>query len=659
MAWHKIAETASLTQLQATWKLELYQELSSAPGSVETLVLQNDFKLRRGNPSARNKFQRILNTTVDFQIYDMSRWLIDTLRSAPEYEFKGIILKNSATYYAGYVTLLLDKLLYKNTNLEVGIKLYDGLNRLKEFTDLTDIGTGLISFKEIVRTIFNALNLNLDINAYQNIFVGSDENDPDARALWLEYFKIEDFINTLGKTASYYELLTTLADMFDLNVFQENGVWVLRQNASIKHVAVAATDGIWKEEVEYDTGNYDSSKVDLDRAIADTDLQVDPVSFEYQKLDQVEINIASYEPEKTPYLDDDDQVIWLNPNFVEGDRGWTTETGSPDFKDDSVYMNSVDGSPNPAVYDGDEITQESSALTSGDTVIISISVTSIRMILSDADVVSLLTPSNNPLVYIEFIGVTNNYKWNTNTNAWDQEPYTDPASYYAIGIGVTSPFVNGARLHEYGRSTLEFNLETTVPEDGTIKIHLWGGKEPTGNNYPFEQGAIHNYCSVIKKTDITDEPVSVPQRFKLKSFVADPKESRDINIPFADYIPFNGATIWYLEETVSPAAVNYYRAYDWSPDNGTLIKNIAERIIKQNRSRRGFDILLLPGKTLRFIDLVEADFESESASYYYLPVFEESILIADHKRFILLEHNYDSPTITTKHEFIFPNSNQQ
>lgn len=643
MAWHKIAETASLTQLQATWKLELYQELSSAPGSVATIVLQNDFKLRRGNPSARNKFQRILNTTVDFQIYDMSRWLIDTLRSAPEYEFKGIILKNSATYYAGYATLLLDKLLYKRTNLEVGIKLYDGLNRLKEFMDLTDIGTGLISLKEIIRTIFNALNLNLDINAYQNIFAGSDENDPDARALWLEYFKIEDFINTLGKTASYYELLNTLADMFDWNVFQENGVWVLRQNASIKHVAVAATDGIWKEEVEYDTGNYESTKVDLDRAIADTDLQVDPVSFEYQKLDQVEITISTYKGDEIPQQDEATEEPWVNPNFKEGSRGWTVDSGTPEFRDDAAYLDPTE-----------QISQQYTGFLSGEKVKIRFSITCIRMVLDAGDV--LLQGFNNPLAKIVYYGSTNTYYLNYLLNTWN----TTDDNNKIFGRPMAGMPTAGTYKKIYNRQTLEFDEELTLPaENGDLEIQLFGGGTASGNNYPYEQGAIHHFCNVEKVEDSSSLPTSVPDRLIHRAYVADPKETQKISLPFADYIPFNGATIWYLEETVSPAAVNYYRAYDWSPDNGTLIKNIAERIIKQNRSRRGFDILLLPGKTLRFIDIVEADFESESASYYYLPVFEESILIADHKRFVLLEHNYDSPTITTKHEFIFPNSNQQ
>ena len=145
MAWELIAQTGTKTQLKDTWQFKLYQDLGSPPGSVETLILQDDFKLRRGNPSARNKFQRILNTTIDFDIWDQDQFLIDTLRSAPEYEFKGVILKNSSTFYAGYVTLMLSKLLYKRADTEISLKLYDGLNRLKDFEDLTDVGTGLIS----------------------------------------------------------------------------------------------------------------------------------------------------------------------------------------------------------------------------------------------------------------------------------------------------------------------------------------------------------------------------------------------------------------------------------------------------------------------------------------------------------------------------------
>ena len=646
MAWHKIAQTASLVQLHDTYKLELYQELSSAPGSVETLIIQNDFKLRRGNPSAKNKFQRILNTTIDFNVWDVSKYLIDVLRSAPEYEFKGIILKNSATFYAGYVTLLLDNLYYKRSNIEVGIKLYDGLNRLKEFTDLTDIGTGLVSLKEIVRTIFNALNLNLDISAYQNIFTGSDENDPDARALWLEYFKIEDLINTLGNNASYYDVLTFLANLFDWNIFQENGIWVLRQNASIKHVAVAATDGIWREDVEYDTGNYQSTKVDLDNAMDDTDLQVDPISFEYQKLDQVEITVPSYLPEGIPQFDEATEEPWLNPFFREGSRGWTTDAGTPEYRDDAAYLDPTE-----------QISQQYTGFTSGEKFRLKLSVSAIRMVLDAGDV--LLQWYDNPLAKIVYYGSVNTYYlgyasgeylvWNTTNN-----------NNKIWGFPMAGMPTAGTYKKIYNRQTLELDAEITLPaEAGDLEIQLFGGGTASGNNYPYEQGAIHHFCIVEKVEDSTGLPTSVPDRLIHRAYIADAKEIQKINLPFADYNPFNGATIWYLEETTAPAAVNYYRAYDWSPDNGTLIENIAERIIKQNRSRRGFDLLLLPGVALRFINLIEADFEDESATYYYLPVFEETRLIADHKRFVLLEHNYDSPTITTKHEFIFANSPQQ
>lgn len=646
MSWYKIAETDSLVQLHDTYKFELYQELPSAPGSIEILNLQNDFKLRRGNPSSRNKFQRILNTTIDFKIYDMSQWLINTLRQAPEREFKGVIKKNSEIFYAGYVTLLLDKLYYKRSNIEVGIKLYDGLNRLKEFTDITQIGTGLISLREIVLGIFNTLKLNLDIIAFQNIYTGSDENNPDARALWLTYFKMEDFINTLGKTASYYKLLTTLADMFDWNVFQENGKWVLRQNASIKHIANTIIDGIWKETVEYDTGNYDSYKVDLDKVIADTDLQVDPIMFEYQKLDSVEISVESYLPEEIPQSDEATVEPWINPYFREGNRGWTTDSGTPEFRDDAVYLNPTE-----------QVSQKYMGLLAGEKIRIRFSVTCIRMVLDPSDV--LLRPYDNPLLKIIYIGNTNTYYlgysggeylvWNTVDN-----------QLKIWGMPMAGMPTAGTYKKIYNRQTLELDEEITLPsDDGDLLVELKGGGTASGNNYVYEQGAIHNFCIVEKVKDTNSLPTSVPDRLILRSYITDPTEKQMISLPFADYNPFNGATIWYMEKTLSPTAVNYYRAYDWSPDNGTLIKNIAERIIKQNRSRRGFDINLLPGKSLRFIELVEAKFEGEASNKYFLPVYEESMLIADHKRFVLLEHNYDSPSITTKHEFIFPNTNQQ
>lgn len=655
MAWEKIAETNSHTELHDTWKFELYQDVDSEPASINTIILNTDFKLRRGNPSAKNKFQRILNTVVDFQVLDMDKYLIDVLRSGTEYEFKGVILKNGSTYFAGYITLMLDKLLYKRENLDVGIKVYDGLNRLKEFTDLTQIGTDRISLKEIVRTIFNALNLNLDINAYQNIFTGSDESDPDARALWLTYFKMEDFINTLGKTASYYELLTTLADMFDWNVFQENGVWVLRQNASVKHVTNTAIDGIWKETVVYSNGNYDSTKVDLDSAIDNDDLRADPISFEFNKLDKVELTMQTHSSgQKEKMQNEVDHYGWTNPFFLLGNQGWTTNNGSPDYREDSVYMDS-----------GDEIQQESSSIPYGWEVNIKLSAAAVRMILDASDE---LTAVQNKFFRIKLrdpLNIYGPYYLRSDTFQWTAT--FDDTSIF--GKAMPGIIIESDYVEEYQTAEFELDIDIRVNPPQIIPYYLlsvicYGGGSASGNNYPFEQGSIINFAILTRKNlqwgVPADEPAeSVPNEFRLISYVSDAKEFKRISLPFADYNPYNGATIWYLEKTITPAETDYLRAYNWSPDSKMLIEHITERIIKQNRSRRGFDINLLPGKTLRFVNLIEADFESEGSESYFLPVYEESLLIRDHKRFVLLEHNFDSPSITTKHEFIFPNSTQQ
>ena len=145
----------------------------------------------------------------------------------------------------------------------------------------------------------------------------------------------------------------------------------------------------------------------------------------------------------------------------------------------------------------------------------------------------------------------------------------------------------------------------------------------------------------------------------LRSEIASAKDEIKYSLPFADYNPYTGVCIWGREKTTSPAVDTYNRVNKWEPDGLLLTESIAGRTIRLNRDERGYEINLKPGTDLSFINLVEADFEMEGWDTYHLPVYEEALLIEDHRRFILIDHNVSDSAITHKSEFVFPDSPQQ
>ena len=277
------------------------------------------------------------------------------------------------------------------------------------------------------------------------------------------------------------------------------------------------------------------------------------------------------------------------------------------------------------------------------------------MVLDSGDV--LLLTTDNPLFKIKYVGTS--FTWYLNNSTLNTWTLSAADVDTLIGFAMAGMPNAGTYKKIYNKQTFELDLEIAVPaQNGTLTVFCYGGGTASGNNFPFEQGGITHFASVERKNDANDFPVSVPNKLVMRSSIANAKAVHKYSIPIADYIAFHGVTLWHREKEQG-ISDDWFRSYNWTPDGGLIMDSIAERIINQNRNKKGYDLRLLPGTTLNFIDLIEMDLESEGGTSFYLPVFEEAFLIKDHRRFILLKHNYDTDTVTVKSEFIFPNTPQQ
>lgn len=640
MAFHLIAQSAVKQHLYDSYQLLIYQDLSSQPGSVQTLDLVSDFKLVRGNASAKDKVNYFLNTKIDFTIKDTGRFLSKKLLDYPETDFKAIIKKNTVNWFVGYITAFLRKYDFTDTDSYANFSIYDGLNRLKEIKTLSSLPTGLIKLSELVRTIFNELRFDLNIHSYINAFAGS-EVATSGRTLWLSYIKVSDIIATMGENISYYDILEFIAKLFDYSIYQENFVWVMRSNVYIYHPSNPSVDGIKREVINYSTGESTVSRVSLTQAIAKSELKFEPQKIQFGKIDRVAYSAKSFNPTEAPYVVDRLALIgWENPFFKQGNEGWTVDSGSPVFLSSSVIIPT-----------GGQISQVSGEFEDGAEFVVKIQSTCIRMILDNGDRITVW--SDNPLFRIIFEGNdSNNYYLNNTSFAWDGSPTNN--NIFGLEMWGVFPGPAFDFLEEYNKNTYTFERELETPsgaDGGKVKIVLFGGANASGNNYPLEISAIHNYAIVERKI-IDVATIVAPKELVIASQVSEPKEEKNIAVPFHDFNPYSGVSLWNLEVDEF-AEETFHRSDNWSPDGDMLLETISKKIVKFHRNNRGYDLKFLPGKSISFLNLFQADLESESVNSYFLPIYEESLLLEDEKRFVIIEHEESSETVNTQTEFIF------
>jgi len=636
MAFGLIYYTQTVDHDHGAYKINIYQNIGET--EAEEIMLQSDITLVRGSSSVKNKYDNLhLPTYVEFVLWDENKTIYDLLKDEDETEFKIEVVKDSTTIFTGFPSVMLDRTKLNVDNPLVRIRAYDGLKRLKDFK-AKELTLGVQPMGDVLIEIINQLGFGSTIAHYGKLRQGIDTTKASHYIGSMRIY-VEDYLATGGIDLDCYELLMHICKQHHWQIFQFENEFILRQIETYEHVQSILLNGIYLEKIT-SAGVYSNNsgnKLDMDKAVALSNFVGDPFTFKYDKIDQFTIKHNCYNPDDVPALKEEtEQLTWVNGFFKEGSTGWTTISGSPVYREDGVE-----------VPYGAQIDQTSGNLLSGEKIIIKVSSTVVRMILSLPQTIQ--NYYDNKMCMIKYLGSSTTYWWNFIDQRWDA--YND--NRHIRGEPMLG-YYDGGYLKRYDRITIEVDIDTTLPaENGNIVIQLYGGKAATGNNYPFEKTAFHNFAYVRKKNENASE-YSSPNELRYVCGIASPKQKRTEEILFADYNPYTGVTLW--KRNYDPPYDEYLKPLDdYFPDGDFLIETLVKRALKFNRKTKGFDVNIKPGFALDFMDVVEGDLDGDGTTWFLI-MYEKTELIKDHKRFVMLEHNNQSPSTTYHTEFVFPDN---
>ena len=190
---------------------------------------------------------------------------------------------------------------------------------------------------------------------------------------------------------------------------------------------------------------------------------------------------------------------------------------------------------------------------------------------------------------------------------------------------------DGAYVESYDKNTKELDITFTVPAAaGNIKIILYPGAGPSVNNYPFEISAHHNYY-VVERPQTILSTIVTPRQTLIKSELATVNSEYTREVPYHDFNPYSGVSLWRMDQ-YDPDPPAYTRTGIWYPSNKLLLELITYEMVRFNQYVSGFDFNFLPGKSIEFINLFAGDLLDEGSDHYYLPVYEETDLLADDQK---------------------------
>ena len=403
--WQLIAETNETAALNDKYKAELYVYSDDVITS-RTHALLSDFKLTRGSASRRDKFGGISPTQITFSLRDYENRLLEGFSALGDADAKLILKRNGIAFFVGNLTITTTQKEIVFDNTAVAFRAFDGLSRLKEFRDWSDVIGTRIKIHQLMFKIFSALEFDLDIFIYADFYKGNTENG-DEFPFESQYAYIEDYL-AAKSDLSYWDVLDYLCKQFNLEIFQSHAVWHVRQNIAIHNVSDVAIDGITIVKVAGTTGAATKNKISLNNEVLFSELAEKPLGIKYKQYDKIIMQSDYGEKWKLAtnsfwaYNDDKKNQVWLNPKFEKGNEGWETVSGSPTFKDGALIMEN-----------GDVVKQTSGEFQGGEKIKLTFQTDCSRMILSSSEILGHLNlpeaNHDNPLFRVKYVGETNTY----------------------------------------------------------------------------------------------------------------------------------------------------------------------------------------------------------------------------------------------------------
>ncbi len=642
MQWKLIAQTKAYKDLNDEYQLFFYEYVDDAVTFTQRIIdlTKDRFNLKRGSSSVKDKFTRILNTQIDFSIYDLNRWLQNELAGKPESSFKGILKKNGNNFFIGHITQYLSPYDFTKPNTILKLKLYDGLTRLKDMRDYSSFSADTDHLSSILFNLLNYLPFELNLYIYTNLYRNAQN------PAYHIGIKINDYL-AIKPSASYYDILDMILTQFQFRLFQEGGYWHIQQVLSM----VSTDPPIYGVIREYITaaGSQSATRISVKQSFAVSELKWAPQEFDVDPISEIDLTVRCYGPKDIPFQRAQKEFLqWYNP-FLTNDYGWTVDAGTVRWADGALQIDP-----------GGQVSQVSGQLSANEIIILSFSVLCVRMVLANADRLDHTLQNQNPLFEVQYLGDNgttyylrrDNLTWDTEATVWNK------FGIDIFGFDVWNYDTNGfIYSEEYSSPSLkkDYELPTPLATSGKIKVLLYGGAAPTQNTttYPYQITAQHNYFNVQRKK-INNNPNSVvPNNFNVYSHVDNPVNIKSIDIPFHDKDPYVNPHLWEWIDDPYDLPNRFVSCNgNWSPAGKPLLQYMAEELVQFNvECNKGIDVTFLRGKTISFTNLFQGDIYSTGTDRFYLPCYEESDLIADTRRFLCLLHEKKSYSLTTRYKY--------
>ena len=324
MSYRLIAESKIYSNLQDNYQVKIYEDLQILDDPMSFRII-GDIKLRRGNSSPKNEVEYFAPTQVEFSILDEGLWLTNKMQGKPERNFQAVLLKNSSVFFKGNLLNLYNKRIFTSEDGKVNLKIYDGVTRLKDYSDISLLPDGITNIGNIIKSILNQLELGLNIKMYMNMCPTPHTSGvAPAAAIGA---KITDFVNQ-DSNINYYTLLEKILKQFSLTLFQEGGLWICRQDISLN------STGTIVSSINSSSGAITETTETALQTFSVDNLQFAPQAFTLDSVSKIILKVESRSP-KT----DTGDIGWKNDHFREGSRGWTVEPNTTvQFNNESLRI---------------------------------------------------------------------------------------------------------------------------------------------------------------------------------------------------------------------------------------------------------------------------------------------------------------------------------
>jgi hypothetical protein len=659
MAWTKFAETpidysAYSGTTQTEWKVELY--LDGSPPALKTIQKHGKIKLVRGNASPKDKWTDLVASTyAEVSLIDEEGFVQDVVEANPDYKLMAKIYKNSDVHFKGFITSTRTKRKFKDELNVYSIKVYDGFNRLKDFSDFTELSTGRAAISTLFYEILGKLNLSMGVYIMMGAYPKTTATP--IRPSTFVGFDVDEWLTLKKEDVNYYDLLMDILLANGMQIFSALESFTIRQiafieDANIYYHAISSAG----------SSLYGTVNPTVTRSMEH--LGLDPLKYTINGIDEVTFDTPIDEDANTllqqktlsklkwEYLSRKGIVKWDNGFFKKGLEGWTLD-GTAEVKRNSIV-----------VAPGSKIFQASGIIERQIQVEVTIAMTIIAWMDSLGD-----GYSDIPLYRIKTINST------TPSEVWWLTGYDGTLDYSDSEVTRTTNlfpeipeypnvFVKGVIPKYYKKTIVEkwkfpFTYFLQPGEYGTLVVELLGGST-LDHSKPMQVTAQHNYCVVklLQEDEVLEDVFPKNLRFNCK--INSPKNSLEIEIPFGDEDPYLPVALYNMNDSFAWIDGNTYQRKTqlWTPGDKPIRQLMAERIVEfDTGSIAAYDVIFnnLPASWTDFYNTVKANFDGNGETVF-LPVYEERILESHTSRMILVEHKRKAPTKTTDFEYIFGDS---